>query len=237
METFITSHGTSRRIAFAVPMLNRLCIVAVLACLSGANTSAATVVYTNRDAFFAMLAPGSYTEGFENQTFPFPPAQIPSPQSFSSGGEFSFSAASPQGLYVAGTPNGDVWLSNANAANPISFTITSGNPYAVGGFFFITDSSGKNVVATLATLLVQVNDGTNFLVPPNSTPGSFVGFISDAPIMSLTVTRFANGGTNDAYATVNDLTLGHVIPEPTSALFILGAAACGLGRRRISARR
>ena len=153
-----------------------------------------------------------------------------------SGGAFSFTAASSPGLYVAGTPNGDVWLSNQAASNPITFTITSGNPYAVGGFFFITDVNGKSVVATLATLLVQVNDGTQFLVPANSNPGTFVGFISDAPITTLTVTRFANGGTNDAFATVNDLTLGLLIPEPTTGLFVLGGSACVLRRRRTAGR-
>jgi hypothetical protein len=214
-------------------MLKRSIIFAVLACVGNSIAPAATVVYTNRDAFFAMLAPGSFTEGFLRPALPYPPAQIPSPRFFP-GDEtaFSFSAASSQGLFMAGTPS-DPWLSNAIASNPITFTITSGNPYAVGGFFFITDTDGKSVGATLATLLVQVNDGTSFLVPPNSNPETFVGFISDVPILSLTLTRFANGGTNDAFATVDDFTLGHIIPEPGSVLLVLGAGACALGRRRV----
>ena len=63
-------------------MLNRACIISVMALLGSSIAPAATVVYTNRDAFFGMVAPGSYTEGFERAYFPHPPEEIPSPQNF-----------------------------------------------------------------------------------------------------------------------------------------------------------
>jgi hypothetical protein len=211
------------------------------ALLLAANVSSsfATTIYTSQSSFLAATAPGYYLETFNSlpqNSF------LSSPQNFSGNG-FSYSASAAAGFFNVG-PSGDTWLSTNNQLTDIVFTLTSNNITSVGGYFFLTDSSGA---LTGGTVTVTLNDGSTFSIAnPNST--SFVGFTSAIPILSLTVHPQGNAGAivqgeggAFTFATVNDFIVGgpqgSAVPENGSSALLMGVALAGLfGVRRFLVR-
>jgi PEP-CTERM motif len=190
---------------------------------------AATTVYTTSASFLAQVAAGAYTEGFSV-------GQAGSPPILNySGAGFSYTATSPGGnVYapgdnaVAGT-DGFVGTSSPNTV--LVLTFTGGSPTAVGGEFFNTDYFDSFVASAVKLTL---SDGSTRLYTPASQAGTYTGFISTLPIMSLT---FSAPGP-DLYAALDNLTVGRsavAVPEAsTYAMLLAGLGVVGLmaGRRR-----
>src|SRR5207248_1786973 len=154
----------------------------------------ATTIYTNQAAFLAATQPRYYLETFDSlPQF----TQLASPLNFSSNG-FSYNATAPTAGFFNIGPSGDTWLSTFHEFDPIIFNFTSNNVTSVGGFFFLTDVNGN---ISGGTLTVTLNNGSMFsIIHASST--SFVGFTTDAPIQTLTVTPPSSGATL-IFATVN----------------------------------
>ena len=185
--------------------------------------SEATTVYTSQASFLAALNPGSYDETFDEF---IQGNTVASPLNFSQGG-FGYSAAVADGtpFYTEGVP-GDTYLSTNTSARAIVFTLATGNINAIGGNFFLTDVLGA---FSQGTASLSLNDGTTVTLT-NPTGTSFLGFISSAPIDSLTFTPNAATG----FATVNNLVVGQTVPEPDTWLWLAGGVlplASGLWRR------
>ena len=186
-------------------------ILSCLATLVGfVAQSQADTVYTDMPTFFAALKGQSYTETFSSGT-----ASSTAPVLFSLNG-FSFTVTGAGGTYY---DDGVIGAVDVNASVTISFT--SGNVLAVGGNFFETDVA-DNFLSAAVTL--TLNDGTTATYTPTSE-STYRGFTSTTPITSLT---FA-APTDTNYATLDNLTVGTTVPEPSTwAMLGFGAAGAGV---------
>jgi hypothetical protein len=199
--------------------LKILLICSSFALLSGGRVAAVSSIYTNKADFDVAIAGalGTYTETFSSLS----PGSLASPQSFSNG-IFSFSAVASSattGLYVVDSA-GDNWLAAAADASSLIFSFTSGNVTAVGGNLFLINSEFSPVSNNL---ILQLSDSTatNFTV---SSAEDFFGFVSDVPVLSLSVTSQAA----DNFSTAANLTVANTVPEPsTFALLLAGFALLG----------
>lgn len=189
----------------------------------------ADTIFTSQAAFLAAIEPGYYLETFDSlpqytagdgiEDFSMPP--------------FSYRATNQSGFFHVGPP-GDTWMSTIFADEDIVFTFNGAPVTAVGGFFFLTDFDG---FVTGGTVTVTLNNGTTFSVS-NATETSFIGFTTDIPILTLTLTP-DQSGQFFTWPTANDFIVGvaspqQAIPEPASVVLAgLGIAGfAGLARRR-----
>jgi PEP-CTERM motif len=187
--------------------MSRVLSATVLVASAGV-AQAATTVYTTAASFQALLLPGAYTETFTQ------PGVDSGPLFSYSGGGFGYDVtASPGDVYRSGSIIG-----NNTPNETMTLTFTTGNVTAVGGNFFITNISDvfQPVGVTLA-----LNDGTSVTYTPTGV-GTFRGFISTVPILSLTMDAPTGG---QFYNSLDNLTVGSAVPEPTTYLMM----ALGLG--------
>lgn len=195
----------------ALPILFSVLLAAVTA-------RAATAVYTDQTAFLAALSPAYYQESFEGlEQY----TALDSPLSFSQGGlSYLASVGDGSAFYNVGRLD-DVWLSTDSIGQSIIFNFSSGNINAIGGFLFLSDSDGS---ATNGTITLTLNDGTVATNIDASEDTSFIGFISDAPLGSLTLTP----PDEETWVTANDFIVGQAVPVPEPGTWIMVLAG-GLG--------
>ncbi|TFW30999.1 PEP-CTERM sorting domain-containing protein [Massilia horti] len=200
--------------------LKSLALAAML--LAATAAQADITIYTSQSAFnSAVTAPGVDT--YNDLSIMY----YDSPMSRMAGA-YSYTVSSENGLYGAGVP-GDRWLSNNSLFDPIVFSGFSGGVTAFGGNFFGTDVNGQFTPNTSVTLTAM--DGTTATYTlDNTTTGSFLGFTSDAPLQSVTLTSL---GTY--WPTANNVTLAMAapVPEPgTYSLMLAGITLLGFAARR-----
>lgn len=197
---------------------HRILLAAGLAAAS-ASSLAATSVYTSSASFMANVAPGAYTNGFDNLTDP------PAGPYVLTGNGFSYSVSAPSSIYLGGNA-----LSTSLPNQPLTFTFTSGNVTALGGNFYPTNFSDEFVSVSVQ---VALNDGTTVNFTPATIGDSYRGFVSNVAVTSLTV----SGPGTSLYASVDNFTVGvSVVPEPGSwALMAIGVAGLLAVRRRAAA--
>ena len=187
--------------------------------LLATQAQSATVIFSDKGLFLSSVAPGAYEETFTGA------AGLTVVQNFSAGVPTAFTynvtAAPAAGFTIY--RNGSL-LSNATANSVLTVTITSGNVYGIGGNFFKTNDSDALKVGSPVT--ITLNDGTTTTVNPTSV-SDFVGFVSDTPITSLSISA-----TSPLYSSIDNLVVAAPIPEPT-ALALLGTGLIlVLGRRQ-----
>jgi len=135
----------------------------------------ATTIYYNQAAFLAAIAAGYYYDDFSWLGW----GTISNVTSYQFGpvNGFAYSAYAFNGLYsVPGA------MSTNTAGDPLALTFNGLPVTAVGGDFLATDFNGYPV-SDVTT--ITLNDGT---VVALTYPTTFVGFTSDVPITSLTIT-------------------------------------------------
>ena len=173
-------------------------------------TFAGVVVYTDQASFLAATAPGSYLETFDSLATGVGPASIGfSDLGFSYTAVASFDFSFPFTIPL-GDPN-DVILGTNFSDASITFSFTSGNVTAVGGYFFTTDFFGTPVATDL---LVSTDQTLAQTLSPTLGALTFLGFTSDIPFISLTITSTDPG--NDIFLVANDLIVGAAVPEPST---------------------
>jgi hypothetical protein len=205
----------------------RVCTVVVCMLTAlGLSGRAATTIYTDYAAFLAAVG-GMGGESFDG--LPAPGSILGEDRSFSVGG-ISVVASTQGKLYTAGS-GPDIWLSTFEDDVAIEFYFTGETLYAVGGSFFTSDLKGYE---TPGSVKLMTNDLTTHTVT-YSAMTSFVGFVSDQPITSVSVVA-VQPGDGPVWPTVNNLVFGPVsaVPEPESAMIqgMVGWAGVMLGWRR-----
>jgi hypothetical protein len=185
-------------------------------------------VYTDKTAFLAAVSPGYYTETFNSLN-----GFYASPMTLRSGAE-QFVAQATGGLYV-GSVNSDQVMSTNNNNVTLDFTSFAGSPTAIGGYFFLTDSS-FNILN--GTINANLNSGAATFSVTTSSSTNFIGFVStqNTPITLLSFGVPATSGGVQSYNTAYDLVVGQALAVPEPSTYALAAIATGvmayLARRR-----
>lgn len=197
--------------------------------LSPSAARADITVYTSQTAFLAAVsAPGVDT--FDDLAI----VPYASPLSRSAG-SYSYTASTVLSpfFYGAGTA-GDAWLSSNANQDTVTFSGFSSKVHAVGGEFFGSNIFGDFAPGATVTLAATDTDGTVTQTLQNATTSSFLGFVSDGPLTSLTLMDDQQSGI---WPTTNNLTLGAAavpaVPEArTWAILLAGLGMVGLLARR-----
>lgn len=207
--------------------------VAAAALMVCAGYAQATItVYTSQASFLAAVSAAA-TDTFDDLTSP--PAAISSPL-LRSVGAYTYTASSPGGLFSAGSVS-DIWLSNNTASDHITLASFTGGVVGAGADFFDSNANGLNrLLAGTVTVSATDSSGTVSHTLTNPTPTTFLGFVSNTQLWSVTVgaantSRFPR---QIAWPTVNNLTLAAAVPEPETYMMMLGglAALSFIARRR-----
>lgn len=195
-------------------------IAAMLLC-GAVSAQAQITVYTERDAYLGAV--GTYgVDDFDDLSV----QRYDSPLSRNAG-SFAYTVSAPGGLYPGGE-FGDIWLSTNTRTDTVVFSNFAPGITGFGGYFFASDVFGG--YTPNGSLLFTALDGTtlNYTLD-NATTTSFLGFVSESPLVSVSLT--SNG---EYWPTANNLTLAMPVPEPST----YGMMALGLGllawRRRSS---
>ena len=194
--------------------------LAALLC-AAASSQAAITVYTSQVAFLgATSAPGydSYDDldvDLYDETLD------------RTAGSYAYQAYAAGGLYGAGGGT-DHWLSTNLRSSPIVFQNFSSGVSAFGGNFFGSDISGQFVAG--GNLVLTALDGTTLTYALNgTTESSFLGFVSDSALTSVTLAT--DGGLY--WPTANDVVLAAAVPEPaTYGMLLAGLGFVGAVARR-----
>ncbi len=149
------------------------------------------------------------------------PTTSPYPTLGGGSGSTAWQASALGGLYVGS--GGQLSTNNADAA--LTLTFSSGDVYAVGGNFFLTDI---NFGFLPGLVQVELADGSSYIANIQSA-NAFSGFVSlGSAISQITISPF--GIQPNAYVTATNLCLG-VVPAP-GAVALLAVAGLASRRRR-----
>jgi hypothetical protein len=198
-------------------LLKPLCAAALLCAAAAAQAD--ITVYTSEAAFLAAVqAPGVDT--YNDLTV------MPYGETLNrSAGAYTYNVYSATGLYGAGSP-GDAWLSNNTGIAPLVFSNFGGGVSAFGGNFFGSDVFGQYKGGNL---ILTAIDGTALSYGlDNAVATDFLGFVSTAPLLAVTV---ATDGGLGVWPTANNVVLA--VPEPaTYGMLLAGLGFVGLMSRR-----
>lgn len=218
----MTMTSSTRRLSTAALAL-------LLAVMSALSTQAATYqTYTDRTAFlnnvFLPVSVDDFDDLTPGNTFVSPETRTVAP--------YSYDLVASGGLFSRGTNTpADTWMSTAADNTALSFASiasTDGDVNAIGGYFFVTDSSGLLAI-TGTPITVTVNgDASTALTSSTATETNFFGWVTLGNITSLEITI---GSATNRYVAVNDVTFA--VPEPsTYALLGFAVSTGGLYRLR-----
>jgi hypothetical protein len=206
-------------------------ILAVTA-LGGVAAAHAATIFTSQAAFNASTsAPG--IDAFPDLGAVF---STPSPITRSAGA-YSYSAAAETSTFFSAGTVANPWFSTDIATDSITFSGFASTIRGVGGNFFGSNISGLFQLGDILLNLVDSSGATSFTIS-NATTSSFVGFVSDVAITSLTVSSI-KPASGFLWPTVDNFTLAQgltsAVPEPSTwAMMILGFAGVGFVTYRLS---
>jgi hypothetical protein len=191
--------------------------------LAAASAAQATItVYTSLASFQAAVAvSGTDTfTGFDlTQLTPGPVTR--------NAGAYSYTAdtGTAGGLFGGGTA-ANTFLSTNTATDTITFENFSGGLVGVAGDFFDSNLAGTYTAGSITVVATDAGGTLSRTITPTSaTAGSFLGFVSNGPMLRLTVTAVQQG-TGFRWPGVDNLALASApVPEMRSSAMI----ACGLG--------
>lgn len=206
--------------------------LAAAALLLAAGAAQATItVYTSLASFNAAVgATGTDTfAGFNiSSGTPSPIVRI--------AGSFGYTAdATPAGTFFGGGSTANPFLSTNTATDTIGIgSFTGGTVVAAGGWFFGSNVAGLFQAGPITVSATDASGVTTRTIAPFSeADGSFLGFVSDGPLQSLTVTA-VQPASGFLWPSVDNLMLASAVPEPESyALMLAGLGLVGwMARRR-----
>ncbi|WP_426176297.1 PEP-CTERM sorting domain-containing protein [Massilia sp. TWR1-2-2] len=144
-------------------------------------------------------------------------------------GMYNYSAsAGPASIFFPAGTGTDRWLSTAVSSDSITFSGFSPGVYALGGFLFGSDADGQFTPGSMLTL-TALSGATRTVTLNDPMTSSFLGFTSNAPLVSLVLSAAQNGTA--LWPTANDLTLA--VPEPGAyGMLLVGLGVVGFAARR-----
>lgn len=193
----------------------------VAAAAVASSSSAAIIVFTNEfvwDTYANSDGASLVTESFESYN-----GFYGSPLTGSLGG-VNWSASASGGIFVGAV--GSSQALSTNNPEPMTLSFAGQDVFGFAGNIYGTDIN-FNVVPSIVQLSLE--DGTSYIGFVDSAT-QFVGFYSTgAAITAVTISaQPLPGGTNNVYATLDNMTFA--IPAP-GAIALLGLAGLA-GRRR-----
>jgi hypothetical protein len=196
--------------------------LAALLC-SAISAQAQITIYTDQAAFLAAVT-NAATDTFDD----LPMSPLPTPLARMAG-MYSYSAsAGPASIFFPAGIGTDRWLSTAVSSDSITFSGFSPGVYALGGFFFGSDADGQFTPGSTLTL-TALSGATETVTLNDPMTSSFLGFTSNAPLVSLVLSAAQNGTA--VWPTANDLTLA--VPEPGAyGMLLAGLGVVGFAARR-----
>jgi hypothetical protein len=176
------------------------------------DTFALTTVYTEESSFLSAIQPGYCLEDFgafiggnEGTSLDFGPVN-----------GFAYTLSASEGLY-----SGLGIMSTAIASDQINIAFTGADITAIGGNFWLTNSSFQNLTASI---VLSLSNGTQ-LILPDADITTFLGFISDGA--AYTSMSFNSTFYNDnQHPTIDNIYAGAAVPAPAAVL--LGGFGAGL---------
>lgn len=204
--------------------------ILALSLLAGSGAPAAIIQFTDRAAFLAALPPGYFSTDFSSltagdQTVTHVTLNGGSPSlNVIVASRNGADSAAGETLWLADTGNVVTGLGNSTTFSD-QLAISAPSFTAIGGDWFLADIDDDYVAGGVT---LTFSDSTVFNVASTSQPGSFRGYISDAPLSGLKVSAPDPNLTN-GWVTIDNLVVS--VPEPGSAVF-LGLALTGMFLRR-----
>lgn len=147
-------------------------------------------------------------------------------------------------LVTAGASNAAITVYTSQAAfnaavgvtgtDTMSFFGFSAGVVAAGGQFFGSNISGLFAAGSVTVTATDAGGSVSQTISPAGiASGSFLGFVSDGPLLGLTVSA-VQPGTGFLWPSVDNLVLASAVPEPEAyAMMLAGLGLVGwMARRR-----
>ena len=208
--------------------LKSLAVATLFAAAGTAN--AAITVYTSQAAFLSAVGTTG-TDTFAGLSIT---SVTPSPITRSAG-SFSYTAtpAPAGGFFGAGTTT-NPWLSTNTSDDVITFNGFSAGVVAAGGNFFGSDEFSLFAAGSV-TLTATDGSGTTTQTITGATVTSFLGFVSNGPLLSMTLVS-VQPASSFLWPTADNLMLASAVtavPETqTYAMMLAGLGVLGFMARR-----
>lgn len=206
--------------------LTRKLLAACAVSIAASAAHADITVFTDRDAFLKAVS-GSAADTFDDLTM----METAGPMSRLAGPyRYQVNAGSSDGGFYPSGSGSDIWLSGTMSSDVITFNAFSSGVFGFGGNFFGTDSFGSFMPdRTIVLSAVSGADSETFTLS-NASQDSFVAFLSDHPLTSVSFHNMEDDGTV-YWAAANNVVLA--VPEPATWSMLLGGlCVAALARRR-----
>lgn len=190
----------------------KLPALALAALLCAGSARAAVTIYTSREDFDAV------TTTQEVDDYNDLPVQQYGASMPRTTGIFSYTVSVTGNTKLwTGADGSDAFMAANGAADMITLSNFTPGVSAVGGYFFGSNISGNSVATQTIWFTLVDADGTQYHVQPQSTKSTFIGFVSDHDIVSVTF----HSGSTEVWASADNVVVA--VPEAGSA------ALAGLG--------
>lgn len=209
----------------------RFLAVTLFACLSNFS-HAALVVYTSQAGFTAATsAPGTDTYTGFSVSGPTPSPIV------RNAGAYQYTAAVSTTTFFGAGSAANPWLSTNTATDTITFSGFTNGAQAISGNFFGSNIGGAYQIGSIMLTATDLSGSVSQTIV-NASTSSFLGFVSNSALLSLTVSA-VQPSDGFLWPTVDNLTLARAagptnpVPEPGSIALLLA----GLGIMAVLTRR